>query len=82
MIVLGAKGEFCVFFKTKLMIVLGAKVGGESWVRKLSAEVGAKKKKSHLRRNSRKTCKTRKKVVFLPVRVHRGCRVQSVKGDP
>ena len=26
------------------MIVLGAKVGGESWVWKLGAEVGAKKK--------------------------------------
>ena len=45
MIVLGAKGEFCVFFETELMIVLSAKVGCESCVRKLCAEVCAKKKK-------------------------------------
>ena len=40
----GCEGWILRFLKTKLMIVLGAKVGGESWVRKLSAEVGAKKK--------------------------------------
>ena len=33
------------FLKTKLMIVLGAKVGCESCVRKLCAEVCAKKKR-------------------------------------
>ena len=36
------------FFKTKLMIVLGAKVGCESCVRKLCAEVCAKKKSPYV----------------------------------
>jgi hypothetical protein len=47
----GCEGWISRFLKTKLMIVLGAKVGGESWVRKLSAEVGVKKKspKRHCR---------------------------------
>ena len=41
----GCEGWIFRFLKTKQMIVLGAKVGGESWVRKLGAEVGAKKKR-------------------------------------
>ena len=54
MIVLGAKGEICV-----VLDQADDRVGCESWVRKLCAEGGAKKKVPFF---SRKMTRTRKKL--------------------